>query len=98
MTKRMIAACLALAGCASGAGEKKELTYLCAGGRLAAVSFSGDGAQLRLGEDSFALQRVPSASGVRYNGVRASLFTKDDEALVEVDGRQFGPCQEVKKG
>ena len=57
------------------------------------VSFSGDTARVRLASDSFELQR---ASGTRYTGSRASLHTKDDEALLTVDGRQLGPCQEVK--
>ena len=95
MTRCLIAACLLLAGCAA-APAGKEATFLCEGGRQGVVSFAGDNARLGFANETFELKRVPSASGVRYNGVRASLFTKDDEALIEVDGRQLGPCQEVK--
>ena len=88
--------CLALAGCAGAPGAAREVSYLCDGGRLAVVSFSGDTARVRLASDSFDLQRAHSASGARYNSSRATLHTKDDEALLTVDGRQLGPCQEVK--
>ena|SRR5688572_17394369 len=94
---RSILVCLALAGCAGAPATAREVSYLCDGGRLAVVSFSGDTARVRLASDSFDLQRAPGAfAGVRYNGARASLQTKDDEALLTVDGRQLGPCQEVK--
>jgi membrane-bound inhibitor of C-type lysozyme len=63
---------------------------------MAQVSFAGDSATVRLANDSFELKRERSASGVRYSGARATLHTKDDEALLTVDGRQLGPCQEVK--
>ena len=72
------------------------MTFLCDGGRQGVVAFSGESASLRFASETFELRRAPSASGARYNGVRASVFTKDDEALIEVDGRQLGPCQEVK--
>ena len=93
---RYLPVCLALAGCAGGPGAAREVTYLCDGGRLAVVAFSGDTAKVRLASDSLELQRTPSASGARYTGTRGSLHTKDDEALLTVDGRQLGPCQEVK--
>lgn len=95
---KYLAACLALAlaGCAGASGGAREQTYLCDGGRLVVVSYSGDSAQVRLASDSLELQRSPSASGTRYSGARGMLHTKDDEALLTVDGRQLGPCQEVK--
>ncbi|HEX6691133.1 MAG TPA: MliC family protein [Burkholderiales bacterium] len=91
-----MALCLALAGCAGAPATAHEVSYLCDGGRLAVVAFSGDTAQVRLASDSFELKRTTSGSGARYTGARASLHTKDDEALLTVDGRQLGPCQEVK--
>jgi membrane-bound inhibitor of C-type lysozyme len=96
MTRLLLAACLALAGCAAAPGGAKEVTYLCDGGRLAVVTFSGDSAGVRLANDSFDLQRERVASGVRYSGPRGILHTKGDEALLTVDGRQLGPCDEVK--
>jgi len=101
MNRYCLAACLALAGCAGAPGSGKELavresTYLCEGGRLAVVSFSGDNARVRLANDTFELQQAQSASGARYSSERAILHTKDDEALLTIDGRQLGPCQEVK--
>jgi len=96
MNRHLIAACLALAGCAAATGSAQERTYLCEGGRLAAISFSGDAARVRLANEDFDLRHVPSASGARYSSPRATLHTKDDEALLTVDGRELGPCQEVK--
>jgi len=92
---RWLLASLLLAGCATD--SPKGHTYLCGDtGRKFVISVSGDSATLSFGDQSLAMQRVPSASGARYNGVRSSVFTKDDEALIELDGYQFGPCQEVK--
>ena len=96
MTRCMIAACLLLAGCAATPGGAREVTYLCEGGRLAAVAFAGDSARVRLASDEFELRHERAASGARYSGPRGSLHTKEDEALLSVDGRQLGPCQEVK--
>jgi len=93
---RLAAFCLALAGCAAAPGGAKEHTYLCDGGRLAAVSFSGESARVRLANDDLELRRAPSASGARYSGARGVLHTKDDEALLTIDGRELGPCQEIK--
>jgi len=92
---RFLLACLVLAGCAAAA-PKQQHTYLCDGGRQGMVAFSGESALLTFAGESFELRRVPSASGARYNGVRASVFSRDDEALIEVDGQQLGPCQEIK--
>ena len=92
-------ACLALllAGCAAGAPDGiVDRTYLCDGGRLAVVSFAEDLARVRLANEDFELRRLKSGSGVRYANDRATLRTKEDEALLMVDGRELGPCQEVK--
>jgi membrane-bound inhibitor of C-type lysozyme len=96
MTRCLIAACLLMAGCAGAPAGAKEVTYLCDGGRLAAVTFAGETARVRLANDEFELRHERAASGARYSGPRGSLHTKDDEALLAVDGRQLGPCQEVK--
>jgi membrane-bound inhibitor of C-type lysozyme len=94
MTRWIIAALL-LAGCATAPGNR-EVTYLCDGGRLTTVTFSGETARVRLASDDFELRHERAASGARYSGPRGSLHTKEDEALLSVDGRQLGPCQEVK--
>ena len=96
MTRSVIAACLLLAGCAAAPGGAREVTYLCDGGRLAAVTFSGETARVRLANDEIELRHERAASGARYSGARGTLHTRDDEALLAVDGRQLGPCQEVK--
>jgi membrane-bound inhibitor of C-type lysozyme len=96
MTRYLVAFCLLAAGCASPPGATQERTYLCDGGRLAVVAFSGETARVRLANDAFELRRMPSGSGERYSGERAFLRTKEDEALLTVDGRELGPCQEVK--
>jgi membrane-bound inhibitor of C-type lysozyme len=96
MTRCVIVACLLLAGCAAAPGGAREVTYLCDGGRLATVTFTAETARVRLANDQFELRHERAASGARYNGARGTLHTKDDEALLTVDGRQLGPCQEVK--
>jgi len=96
MTRCLIAACLLLAGCAATPAGGKQVTYLCDGGRLAMVTFAGEIARVRLANDEFELRHERAASGTRYGGPRGTLHTKDDEALLTIDGRQLGPCQEVK--
>jgi membrane-bound inhibitor of C-type lysozyme len=91
-----IVAAFALTGCSALIGGE-ERTYLCEGGRLVATSVSEDAARVRIGGEDFALRRVPSASGARYAGERAVLHTKADEALISLDGRELGPCQQVER-
>jgi membrane-bound inhibitor of C-type lysozyme len=95
---RTIALCLALAGCAaSPGGGTQERTYLCDGGRLAVVTFSGETVRVRLANDDFELRRATSGSRERYSGARGALHVRDDEALLMIDGRELGPCPEVKQ-
>jgi membrane-bound inhibitor of C-type lysozyme len=96
MNKYLPAACLALGACVMHPTKATERAYLCDGGRLAAVSFSGGVARVKLANDEFELRREAAASGERYSGPRGVLHTKEDEALLTVDGRQLGPCQQVK--
>ena len=96
MSRCPIVLSLILAGCASAPDATQELTYLCDGGRLAAVSLSGETARVRLANDAFELGRQSSQAGARYTNARAVLHIRDDEALLAVDGRELGPCQEVK--
>lgn len=86
---------LLLPGCAA-APEGVERTYLCGEGRMANVAFKGETARVRVANEAFDVWRTSSGSGVRYKGPRVVLQTKDDEALIAIDGRELGPCQEVK--
>jgi len=95
MIRLSIALCLCLAACV-GTADPLPRTYLCDGGRLAEVTYHPQTAFVRIASESFELNRVPSASGARYSGPRAVLHAKEDEALLTLDGRQLGPCQEVK--
>jgi hypothetical protein len=92
---RTIALCLALAGCAASPGMQ-ERTYLCDGGRLAVVTFSGETVRVRVANDDFELRRATSGSRERYTGARGALHVREDEALLMIDSRELGPCQEVK--
>ena len=38
------------------------------------------------------LSRVPSASGVRYEGNGITVWTRENEALLEIDGEDYSPC------
>jgi hypothetical protein len=96
MTRYCIAMCLAFAGCASPGGSPQERTYLCDGGRLAVVTFSGEAVRVRIGSDDFELRRATSGSRERYSGARGALHVREDEALLMIDGRELGPCQQVK--
>ena len=89
-----LVACLALTGC--GHGDMLPIRYLCDNGRIAEATFGHQTARVHVIGETFSLQRVPSASGARYSSSRVALHTKDDEMLLSVDGRQLGPCQEVK--
>ena len=97
MTRCLAVLSLVVAGCASlPGGATQERTYLCDGGRLAAVTFAGEIARVRLANDALELRHESSGSGTRYSSARALLRVKDDEALLMIDGRELGPCQEVK--
>jgi hypothetical protein len=96
MTRYCIALCLAVASCAAPGGGAQERTYLCDGGRLAVVTFSGEAVRVRVAGDDFELRRATSGSRERYSGARGALHLREDEALLMIDGRELGPCQEVK--
>jgi membrane-bound inhibitor of C-type lysozyme len=91
----LLFACLTMQGC--GIGDVMPKRYLCEGGRLADISFATQTARVDLQSETFDLQRVPSASGERYASARVTLHAKDDEALISVDGRELGPCQQVER-
>jgi membrane-bound inhibitor of C-type lysozyme len=93
---RIIVSCLAFAGCAASSGGTQERTYLCDGGRLAVVRFSGETVRVRVANDDLELRRATSGSRERYSGSRGTLHVREDEALLMIDGRELGPCQEVK--
>ena len=95
MTRWLIAG-LTLAGC--GHGDMLPQRYLCENGRVADATFGQQTARVSVRGEAFDLQRVPSASGARYTSSRATLHAKDDEMLLSIDGRELGPCQEVKPG
>ena len=65
-------------------------------GRVAEATFGQQTARVHVLGETFSLQRALSASGARFVGSRAEVLTKGDEMLLTVDGRQLGPCHEVK--
>ena len=94
-----IGAALALAGCASTApmdATAAPQAYACAGGRTftAAYDLAGDKATVRVGERSYSLPHVRSASGAKYARGGVELFSKGDSAMLTgVPGAPYRDCK-----
>jgi uncharacterized lipoprotein YbaY len=68
------------------------------GGESVSLGYAGDQAILLVGGDSIPVQPVPSASGVRYDGVNdpgTFIWSKGNRALLEFRGRAYPECTHV---
>lgn len=68
--------------------QQQIYAFQCDGGKRFQAEFSQESAQLTLPsqDDTITLPQVVSASGVSYSDGRTMLFTKGEEAFIEVDG------------
>lgn len=85
--------CMALAMCALFIGCEEEqpgaeYQYVCSAGKQIYVSVSEDGkrATVRHGGDTFKLEAVPSASGVKYSDGKVDFWSKGTEAFLQIEG------------
>jgi membrane-bound inhibitor of C-type lysozyme len=76
------------------------LVYQCSGGQgfVVEVDEKGDSALLKMDGQSVKLPQVPSGSGAKYNDGKTTLWTKGDEAFVEVDGVIIMKDCRIRKG
>jgi heat shock protein HslJ/uncharacterized lipoprotein YbaY len=64
------------------------------------VDFAGEAARLRAGSDTFALRRVVTASGAKYEALGDSstyVWNKGDELTVAVRGRDYPSCRPAEE-
>jgi membrane-bound inhibitor of C-type lysozyme len=71
-------------------GQDQELTttyrYQCSEGRSFEAAYSLDSATVQLEGETLTLDQIPAASGTRYSDGSTTLYTKGEEAFIEVDG------------
>lgn len=60
--------------------------YECAAGETFQAEFSSIGAIVQLNDETLTLAQIPSGSGARYSDGTTTLYTKGEEAFVEVNG------------
>ncbi|UCC14285.1 MAG: MliC family protein [Gammaproteobacteria bacterium] len=66
--------------------------YECADGSSFLVEYAEDKARLVLPKRTLVLPRVPSASGGKYQGDNVLLWSKGEEATIEIDGLRRSEC------
>jgi len=68
--------------------QQQIYTYQCQGGKGFQAEFLPESAKLTLSnkDNPLTLPQVVSASGVSYSDGRTMLFTKGEEAFIEVEG------------
>ena len=71
--------------------EPKSIHYLC-NDRVVELAHQGAGATLTLNGQTYALNKEPSASGVKYINERVLFWSKADEAMLIVSGNKYH-CQ-----
>lgn len=67
--------------------------YRCDGGAAFILHVGADAARLVRPADSRVLRREVSASGVKYATEGLLVWTKGEEALIEIDGRRYTGCR-----
>ncbi len=90
---RISCLCVVLIACALFIGCEEEqpgaeYQYVCSAGKRIYVSVSEDGerATVRFEGDTFKLEAVPSASGVKYSDGKVDFWSKGTEAFLQIEG------------
>ena len=85
---------VAIASLPATAEQQQVSRYQCSNGKTFEAQYSPETAQLKLGENqTLTLKQIPSASGVRYSNDNTTLFTKGNEAFIEVENQVvFAGC------
>lgn len=77
-----------------------EAVFTC-GREIAHTRFQADTLDLRLGDESFRLNQVRSASGARYEGQSGNspvlFWNKGREAILEIGGQSYPTCRQVDR-
>jgi membrane-bound inhibitor of C-type lysozyme len=85
---------MAIATLPATANQQQVVRYQCNNGTTFEAQYTPETAQVKLSENqSLTLQQIPAASGVRYTDDRTTLFTKGNEAFIEVENQVvFAGC------
>lgn len=89
----------ALAGCAALERAPQPVDYACDGGKRFSVTYhpSGDTALIEISQMRFSLRREASATGAKYSCDVLTLWTKGQEAMLEMEGaRTYSNCREAE--
>ena len=84
-------------GAADAATQKSVNLVLRCGDQQVAARLEGERLRLRLGNETFALQHAPAASGAKYvapDDPTTIFWTKGQRAMLTVRGRSYPECQQ----
>jgi membrane-bound inhibitor of C-type lysozyme len=71
---------------AQSSPPRSPIIYYCQKGKTFQVQFLSETAQLILKSNKiYSLRQIPSASGTQYTDGKVSLYTKGEEAFIEVN-------------
>jgi membrane-bound inhibitor of C-type lysozyme len=81
----------ALSGCASDPEDEPKTTYYKCGdtARFGVTPVAQDRIELSRSPNRYTLQKVESASGVKYASPRASFAAEGEEAVIEVGDKRW---------
>lgn len=74
-----------------GANATTHQTYQCETQRIV-VSITNDSTNLTIDGKSFAVEKVPSASGTHYQSTQAEFWSKDETAMLKVADQPSISC------
>ncbi|HSN70560.1 MAG TPA: META domain-containing protein [Steroidobacteraceae bacterium] len=80
-------------------GDLNATRWQC-GDRIVAAEFGRDVARMRIGEETFALRHVVSASGAKYEAIgdpTTFVWNKGDQSMVSVRGETYPQCTEASE-
>jgi heat shock protein HslJ/uncharacterized membrane protein/membrane-bound inhibitor of C-type lysozyme len=78
---------------APAAPSAAAYVFSCADGTRFAASFRDDSATVEMGAREVTLPRVASASGARYEASGTMLFTRADEAILQLGREEHRDCR-----
>lgn len=85
---------VAIASLPATAEQQQVYRYRCNNGKSFEAQYLPETAEVKLGEnETLTLKQIPSASGVRYSNDNTTLFTKGNQAFIQVENQVvFDSC------
>lgn len=90
---------LLVAGCSNAVEIEDKADYKCGDQVISVEMLEDETAVLRMNSTNYVLNRVVTASGAKYEGMKSgiSFWSKGDEAYLAVGDKSYPKCKEMVK-